>query len=122
MAVLLRSGHAGTGYQGRLLTAIWEKSETRNPKSETGMDGSSLVSDFVLRISTFRRGFRGGNVAAPATRRRGRPTMTSNQNLDREVLLERARVGDTAAMGALFELCRPFLTLLARLSVGRRLQ
>jgi RNA polymerase sigma-70 factor (ECF subfamily) len=48
--------------------------------------------------------------------------MTSNQNLDREVLLERARVGDTAAMGALFELCRPYLTLLARLSVGRRLQ
>ena len=32
--------------------------------------------------------------------------MSASENLDREVLLERARGGDTNALGTLFELCR----------------
>jgi len=41
---------------------------------------------------------------------------------DREDLLTRARAGDAGALGALLELYRPYLTLLARLEVDRRLQ
>jgi RNA polymerase sigma-70 factor (ECF subfamily) len=48
--------------------------------------------------------------------------MRPNQDLDRESLLDRARGGDVGALGALLELYRPYLTLLARLEVGRRLQ
>jgi RNA polymerase sigma-70 factor (ECF subfamily) len=41
---------------------------------------------------------------------------------DRDVLLSRARSGDDAALGGLLELYRPYLTLLARVQIGRRLQ
>jgi RNA polymerase sigma-70 factor (ECF subfamily) len=41
---------------------------------------------------------------------------------ERELLLDRARCGDTDALGGLLELYRPYLSLLARLEVGRRLQ
>ena len=41
---------------------------------------------------------------------------------DPEELLARARAGDNAALGALLELYRNYLTLLARLQIGRRLQ
>ncbi|MCZ2342739.1 MAG: sigma-70 family RNA polymerase sigma factor [Bacteroidales bacterium] len=41
---------------------------------------------------------------------------------DRDHLLAQARTGDLAALGDLLELYRPYLTLLARLEIGRRLQ
>jgi RNA polymerase sigma-70 factor (ECF subfamily) len=41
---------------------------------------------------------------------------------EREELLARARAGDGAALGQLLELYRPYLALLARLQIGRRLQ
>jgi RNA polymerase sigma-70 factor (ECF subfamily) len=41
---------------------------------------------------------------------------------DPEALLHRARTGDNAALGALLELYRNYLTLLAHLQIGRRLQ
>jgi RNA polymerase sigma-70 factor, ECF subfamily len=48
--------------------------------------------------------------------------MSPNVEPDREALLARARSGDSAALGSLLELYRPYLTLLARLEVSRRLQ
>jgi RNA polymerase sigma-70 factor, ECF subfamily len=39
-----------------------------------------------------------------------------------ELLLEQARAGDEAALGRLLELYRNYLTLFARLQIGRRLQ
>jgi RNA polymerase sigma-70 factor (ECF subfamily) len=48
--------------------------------------------------------------------------MTPNPGMDRDSLLERSRGGDVAALGALLELYRPYLSLLARLEIGRRLQ
>jgi RNA polymerase sigma-70 factor (ECF subfamily) len=44
------------------------------------------------------------------------------EHADPEELLQRARAGDNAALGALLELYRNYLTLLARLQIGRRLQ
>ncbi len=41
---------------------------------------------------------------------------------DRDALLSLARTGDEVALGGLLELYRPYLTLLARLQIGRRLQ
>jgi RNA polymerase sigma-70 factor (ECF subfamily) len=41
---------------------------------------------------------------------------------DAECLLARARAGDMAALGQLLELHRSYLTLLARVQIGRRLQ
>jgi RNA polymerase sigma-70 factor (ECF subfamily) len=41
---------------------------------------------------------------------------------EREELLRQARTGDAAALGQLLELYRAYLTLLARLQIGRRLQ
>jgi RNA polymerase sigma-70 factor (ECF subfamily) len=41
---------------------------------------------------------------------------------DPEELLQKARTGDVAALGQLFELYRNYLTLLARLELGRRLR
>ena len=48
--------------------------------------------------------------------------MTSVDEGDREHLLELARTGEDSALGSLLELYRPYLTLLARLQIGRRLQ
>lgn len=48
--------------------------------------------------------------------------MTVPDEPDRDTLLACARAGDQAALGTLLELYRPYLTLLARLEVGRRLQ
>jgi RNA polymerase sigma-70 factor (ECF subfamily) len=48
--------------------------------------------------------------------------MTGNACSDPEHLLDRARAGDTAALGSLLELYRNYLSLLARLQIGRRLQ
>jgi RNA polymerase sigma-70 factor, ECF subfamily len=48
--------------------------------------------------------------------------MSPNVEPDRESLLSRARSGDSVALGSLLELYRPYLTLLARLEVSRRLQ
>ena len=45
-----------------------------------------------------------------------------NIDLERDQLLDRARGGDDSALGSLLELYRPYLTLLARLQIGRRLQ
>lgn len=46
--------------------------------------------------------------------------MSVSQESDGEVLLGRARGGDPAALGVLLERYRPYLTLLARLEVGRQ--
>src|SRR5688572_20730855 len=48
--------------------------------------------------------------------------MSPNEEPERESLLSRARTGDSAALGSLLEQYRPYLTLLARLEVSRRLQ
>jgi RNA polymerase sigma-70 factor, ECF subfamily len=48
--------------------------------------------------------------------------MTGNACPDAEQLLNRARAGDAAALGSLLELYRNYLSLLARLQIGRRLQ
>lgn len=48
--------------------------------------------------------------------------MSARQELDRDSLMGRARSGDTGALGQLLEVYRPYLTLLARLEVGRRLR
>ncbi|HJZ91961.1 MAG TPA: helix-turn-helix domain-containing protein [Gemmataceae bacterium] len=42
--------------------------------------------------------------------------------LNREALLDRARAGDVEALGKLLERYRPYLSLLARLEVDRRLR
>ena len=41
---------------------------------------------------------------------------------DATALLEQARAGDAAARGELLEAHRPYLTLLARVQIGRQLQ
>jgi RNA polymerase sigma-70 factor (ECF subfamily) len=48
--------------------------------------------------------------------------MTSALHPDPEALLAQARGGDVRALGRFLELYRPYLTLLARLQIGRRLQ
>lgn len=48
--------------------------------------------------------------------------MSEHDVLERESLLDQARMGDVAAFGCLLEHYRPYLSLLARLEVGRRLQ
>jgi RNA polymerase sigma-70 factor (ECF subfamily) len=48
--------------------------------------------------------------------------MSSRDAPDPEQLLRRARAGDGPALGRLLELYRNYLTLLARMQIGRRLQ
>jgi RNA polymerase sigma-70 factor, ECF subfamily len=48
--------------------------------------------------------------------------MTVEADADRGELLRRARAGDAAARGAVLEQFRPYLALLARLQIDRRLQ
>jgi RNA polymerase sigma-70 factor (ECF subfamily) len=48
--------------------------------------------------------------------------MTRNATFDADELLERARAGSGPALGELLEAYRNYLTLLARLQIGRRLQ
>jgi RNA polymerase sigma-70 factor (ECF subfamily) len=48
--------------------------------------------------------------------------MNSNAGPDPEPLLLLARAGQASALGQLLELYRNYLTLLARLQIGRRLQ
>lgn len=48
--------------------------------------------------------------------------MDTNAVQERELLLAQARAGVAGALGELLELYRPYLTLLARLEVGRRLR
>ena len=48
--------------------------------------------------------------------------MSSVTETEVEQLLESARGGDRVALGQLLELYRRYLTLLARLQIGRRLQ
>src|SRR5262245_42413253 len=48
--------------------------------------------------------------------------MTRNATFDAEELLGRARAGSGPALGELLETYRNYLTLLARLQIGRRLQ
>ena len=47
--------------------------------------------------------------------------MAPDDERDREVLLARARTGDESALGRLLELYRAYLSLLARVQIGRRL-
>jgi RNA polymerase sigma-70 factor (ECF subfamily) len=47
---------------------------------------------------------------------------SARDDSDPEQLLQRARAGDGAALGRLLELYRHYLTLLARLEIGRRLR
>lgn len=48
--------------------------------------------------------------------------MRMNEEHDRELLLNQARAGNLGVLGTLLELYRPYLTLLARLEIGRRLR
>jgi RNA polymerase sigma-70 factor (ECF subfamily) len=48
--------------------------------------------------------------------------MASDEAREREDLLAQARAGDDGALGRLLELYRAYLTLLARVQIGRRLQ
>jgi len=48
--------------------------------------------------------------------------MTGSDRPDPEQLLGLARAGNVAALGQLLELYRAYLTLLARMEIGRRLQ
>src|SRR5437868_15120216 len=48
--------------------------------------------------------------------------MSSDAGRDPEELLDRARAGGGLALGQLLELYRGYLSLLARLQIGRRLQ
>src|SRR5262245_46647269 len=48
--------------------------------------------------------------------------MRPEPDSDLEPLLDRARAGEAGALGMVLERYRPYLTLLARLEVGRRLQ
>src|SRR5262245_3091682 len=48
--------------------------------------------------------------------------MSGSPSPDPEQLLRQARTGDRAALGQLFETYRNYLTLLARLEIGRRLR
>jgi RNA polymerase sigma-70 factor (ECF subfamily) len=48
--------------------------------------------------------------------------MAADDTQQREDLLARARAGQDGALGQLLELYRPYLMLLARLQIGRRLQ
>src|SRR5262245_164871 len=59
------------------------------------------------------------SVAQPAYKR-GMPMRSAHASP--ESLLQGARLGNGAAQGELLELYRPYLTLLARLQIGRRLQ
>lgn len=61
---------------------------------------------------------RGGGLAAQAFEQ----VMTSPSAPDPARLIGQARAGDVVALGQLLELYRNYLTLLARLQVGRRLQ
>jgi RNA polymerase sigma-70 factor (ECF subfamily) len=47
---------------------------------------------------------------------------TLTGHTDRESLIAQAKTGDAAALGTLLECYRPYLMLLARLEIGRRLQ
>src|SRR5262249_10781031 len=51
-----------------------------------------------------------------------RERLMTRQPDDVGSLLARARAGDAAALGTLLETFRPYLALLARLQIGRRLQ
>jgi RNA polymerase sigma-70 factor, ECF subfamily len=48
--------------------------------------------------------------------------MSESVDLDPEQLLQRAKVGDLPALGPLLERYRAYLTVLARVQIGRRLQ
>jgi RNA polymerase sigma-70 factor (ECF subfamily) len=48
--------------------------------------------------------------------------MSESVDLDPEQLLQRAKVGDLLALGPLLERYRAYLTVLARVQIGRRLQ
>src|SRR5215469_14897119 len=53
---------------------------------------------------------------------RGMPNMTQASESGASVLLERARAGDRDILGRLLDGYRPYLMLLARMQIGRRLQ
>jgi RNA polymerase sigma-70 factor (ECF subfamily) len=65
---------------------------------------------------------RGANRRPLATRHREDARMSSGARLAFEQLLLRSRAGDGPALGQLLETYRPYLLLLARLQIGRRLR
>jgi RNA polymerase sigma-70 factor (ECF subfamily) len=65
---------------------------------------------------------RGGFAAFPRLGEKRQTTMKQQTPPDPDNLLSLARAGDSPALGQLLELYRNYLTLLARMQIGRRLQ
>src|SRR5262245_40989200 len=65
---------------------------------------------------------RGGMALLAALEERGDRPVNASDCPDPEQLIDLARAGDGAALGRLLELYRGFLTLLARVQIGRRLK
>jgi RNA polymerase sigma-70 factor, ECF subfamily len=66
--------------------------------------------------------FRGESCCPSATLLSRETGMRVNEEWDRDLFLDQARAGNLGVLGALLELYRPYLTLLARLEIGRRLR
>src|SRR5438445_371133 len=65
---------------------------------------------------------RGGFMAVSATSKGGAMEMSAITSAEPDELLRKARAGSRPALGQLLDMYTPYLTLLARLQIGRKLQ